>query len=72
MVGEIMIVKQYIKDFEKLGFGMFVHFGLYSMLGMGEWSQKLVPVDKKKYEALAGEFDPAPKWTNSVFLPYPA
>ena len=28
-----MIVKQYIKDFEKLGFGMFVHFGLYSELG---------------------------------------
>ena len=28
-----MIVKQYIKDFEKLGFGMFVHIGLYSELG---------------------------------------
>ena len=23
-----MIVKQYIKDFENLGFGMFVHFGI--------------------------------------------
>ena len=28
-----MIVKQYIKDFENLGFGMFVHFGIYSVLG---------------------------------------
>ena len=28
-----MIIKQYIKEFEKLGFGMFVHFGLYSVLG---------------------------------------
>ena len=28
---------EYIKQFEKLGFGMFVHFGLYSVLGKGEW-----------------------------------
>ena len=34
-----MIVKQYIKDFEQLGFGMFVHFGLYSRLGKGEWAR---------------------------------
>ena len=34
-----MIIKQYIKDFEKFGFGMFVHYGLYSVLGKGEWAQ---------------------------------
>ena len=33
-----MIVKQYIKEFEKLGFGMFVHFGAYSVIGRGEWA----------------------------------
>ena len=33
-----MIVKEYIKRFEKLGFGMFVHFGLYSVHGKGEWA----------------------------------
>ena len=33
----IPIAKQYIKDFEQMGFGMFVHWGLYSQLGMGEW-----------------------------------
>lgn len=27
--------KQYISDFEQLGFGMFVHWGLYSQLGKG-------------------------------------
>ncbi len=32
-----MIVYQRVKDFEKLGFGLFVHFGLYSVLGHGEW-----------------------------------
>ena len=26
---------EYIKSFEKLGFGMFVHFGLYSVLEKG-------------------------------------
>lgn len=29
--------KQYILDYEQLGFGMFVHWGLYSQLGGGEW-----------------------------------
>ena len=30
-----MEVKTYIKEFEKLGFGLFVHFGLYSIVGKG-------------------------------------
>ena len=36
-----MVVKQYIKDFEAMEFGMFVHFGIYSVLGRGEriWSR---------------------------------
>ena len=29
--------KQYIKDFEQLGLGLFIHWGLYSQLGQGEW-----------------------------------
>ena len=29
--------QKYIADFEKLGLGMFVHWGLYSQLGRGEW-----------------------------------
>ena len=33
----IPIAKKYVKDFEQMGFGMFVHWGLYSQLGMGEW-----------------------------------
>ena len=34
-----MIIEKRIKEFEKLGLGMFVHFGLYSQLGKGEWPQ---------------------------------
>lgn len=29
--------KKYVADFEKLGLGLFVHWGLYSQLGKGEW-----------------------------------
>ena len=62
-----MIVKQYIKDFEKLGFGMFVHFGLYSILGTGEWTLKLgQDVDEKEYEKLTEVFDPKPDWAKEL------
>lgn len=30
-----MIIHRYIKDFESMGLGMFVHFGAYSVLGEG-------------------------------------
>ncbi len=29
----------YVKAFEKRGFGLFVHFGLYSVLAKGEWAK---------------------------------
>lgn len=44
---------QYIQDFKKLGFGLFVHFGLYSIVGKGEWYLHLNPnANKAKYETL--------------------
>lgn len=33
----IPVPAPYIKEFEQLGFGMFVHYGLYSQLNAGEW-----------------------------------
>lgn len=56
---------EYIKRFEKLGFGMFVHFGLYSVLGKGEWVYyTLNSEDKKKYfsEEFANKFNPKKDW----------
>jgi len=50
--------KQYILDFEKLGFGMFVHFGLYSAIGLGEWRADTQPIEEAEYKALAKEFCP--------------
>lgn len=57
-----MLVKQYIRDFEELGFGMFVHFGLYSQLGCGEWAHKLCDISPSDYEKLADSFCPRQGW----------
>ena len=47
----------YVARFEKFGFGMFVHFGLYSLLAKGEWTYRFDNVPEKEYEALSGRFD---------------
>lgn len=61
-----MIIKQYIKDFENLGFGMFVHFGLYSVLGKGEWAMHLLNIPDEEYFKLAETFQPAPDWAEHL------
>ena len=57
-----MIVKQYIKDFEKLGFGMFVHFGMYSMFEHGEWIRTSGRVTDEEYFAAYKDFDVEKDW----------
>lgn len=61
-----MIIKQYIKDFEKLGFGMFVHFGIYSVLGKGEWSKKLLSISDEDYYKLCEDFHPVSDWAERL------
>lgn len=42
-----------VEAFKNLGFGLFVHFGLYGIVGKGEWYLHLNPkTDKVKYENL--------------------
>ena len=48
--------KKYVADFEKLGFGMFVHWGLYSQLERGEWVFYNEHMDMNEYEKLAETF----------------
>ncbi len=57
-----MIIKQYIKDFEQLGFGMFVHFGLYSILEKGEWVKASYAIPDEEYIPLTEKFDPKEDW----------
>lgn len=61
-----MVVKRYIQDFENMGFGMFVHFGLYSVLGKGEWAKFSLSVPDEEYEALTAVFNPRPDWAREL------
>ena len=63
-----MIVKQYIKDFENLEFGMFVHFGLYSVIGRGEWNHHYDGVVDEEYMQNMYKFDPDPDWAEELVL----
>jgi len=58
---------RYIEKFEKLGFGLFVHFGLYSVVGKGEWYLHLNPsANKAEYEALIRKFRINKNWAKEL------
>jgi alpha-L-fucosidase len=42
-------------------FGMFIHLGLYSVTGRGEWSRFSEQIPQREYAKLAGQFTPDPK-----------
>lgn len=44
--------------FRDAKFGLFVHWGVYSVLGDGEWVMQLQKFDKKTYEKIASFFNP--------------
>ena len=53
------MIEKRIEDFENMAFGMFIHWGLYSLLGKGEWimEQEQIPGAeyRKPQESFAGE-----------------
>lgn len=58
---------EYIERFKNLGFGMFVHFGLYSVAGKGEWYLACNKnADKTKYEALTSRFKITKNWAKNL------
>lgn len=54
------------KEFQDAKFGIFLHWGLYSMLATGEWTMTNKDLNYKEYAKLAGGFYPgnfdAAKW----------
>ena len=48
-----------IRAFESLGFGMFIHWGLYSQLGRGEWVRHFEQIPQETYEKLQKTFTAA-------------
>ncbi len=58
---------QYVRDFENLGFGLFIHYGLYSIIGKGEWSfDTLNEVQKKEYAKLTEKFFVKKDWAKKI------
>ncbi|HOA75169.1 MAG TPA: alpha-L-fucosidase [Phycisphaerae bacterium] len=44
--------------FRDAKFGLFVHWGIYSVLGEGEWNMKVSRIPAAEYEKLAPQFNP--------------
>lgn len=61
-----MIKKQYIEDFENFGFGIFVHFGIYSVIGKGEWIKNCPETNHDTYESTAKNFCPNQNWASEL------
>ena len=57
-----MLIRPAVLNFEKMGFGMFVHFGLYSVHGKGEWAKFCLKIDDKSYDAARKQFCPKADW----------
>lgn len=68
------IMPAYIQKFQKLGLGIFIHFGLYSMIGKGEWYELTYRdnpnnnlYDKNsKYNALIHKFKVKKNWAKEI------
>src|ERR687886_169125 len=49
-----------MKWWHEAKFGMFIHWGLYSVLGRHEWVQEMEGIHATEYARLAKEFRPRP------------
>ena len=56
----------YIDRFEKMGFGMFVHFGLYSVIGKGEWINSTPAYPNDVYAKYADKFKVKKTWAKEL------
>ena len=56
----------YIKDFQKLGFGMFVHFGVYSTQSCAEWGVRTHPLGYRGYFTCIKDFKIKETWAKEL------
>ena len=67
-----MTYQERLKWFHEARFGIYVHFGLYSLLGRGEWTMYSERIPPRDYEVLADQFNPVPgaarEWCESARL----
>ncbi len=64
------VSSQGLQWFQDVRFGMFVHWGLYSLLGRGEWVLHIEQIPLADYRPLAQQFNPtrfnADEWVNTA------
>ena len=53
-------------EFAKLGLGLFVHYGLFSVLGSGEWAKYTNNIPDIEYEKLAYLFNPKKNFSDEI------
>jgi alpha-L-fucosidase len=51
-----------MKWWHEAKFGMFIHWGLYSLLGRHEWVMEMEGIPAQEYEKLAAQFKPKPNF----------
>ena len=51
-----------MKWWHEAKFGMFIHWGLYSILGRHEWVMEMEGIPAQEYEKLAAQFKPKPNF----------
>lgn len=58
------------KQFDNDRFGIFIHWGIYSMFAQGEWYLQNYPIDKREYAKAADAFYPhrfdAREWVSAI------
>lgn len=52
-------MRKEVEAFTAMRYGMFVHYGLFSMLGRGEWVMNREQIAPSEMERLAQEFNPS-------------
>ena len=57
---EMLSKEERMKWFHEARFGIYIHYGLYSILGRGEWTMYSERIPAAEYAKLADQFMPAP------------
>lgn len=59
---------EYIKKFEKMGLGLFVHLGLYSIFQKGEWYYSVLNTDEQRQDYFSNikKFKIAKSWAKDI------
>lgn len=59
-------IMTYVEKYEKMALGLFVHFGIYSVIGKGEWINFSKTYPNNVYAKYADKFNPKKTWAKEI------